>query len=83
MMYDVSFQLLLEALKQSGGDISDGSHAVLFDSLYDTSSIEEPWISEAYWLNLQDISHFVELLSASIDLGAHGQMLFSALQLKT
>lgn len=63
MVYNVRFQKLLEAVEQSGNDISKGVDAVICLSLYKTFRIAELSYSEHDRLGIKDISQFVELLS--------------------
>lgn len=83
MVYEVLFQRLLEAVEQTGEDISEGVHAAICDLLYNIRRTAELPNWERDRLSVQDMSHSVELLSALLGLGVHGHMCFSALPVKT
>lgn len=58
-------------MKQSGEDIGEGGHSVIYIPLYSIRWIAVLSKLEHGQLSLQDVSHFVELLSVWTYLGAH------------
>lgn len=59
-MYNIPFQGLLEALRESGEDIFEGVQALIFDPAYNTRRITKLSNSEPERLILQDMSHFLK-----------------------
>lgn len=76
----LSAQRLQEAVKQSAEDVGGAEHAVLCHQPYKFCWIAELSKSENSRQNLHNMSPFVDLAPASLDLGAHKHMLCSALQ---
>lgn len=70
-------------LEQSGEDMLEGMQAVICDPQYNTCRISERLNSEHFWLSVQDMRHFIELLSAVMYLGAHAHLFRSALHFRT
>lgn len=64
-------------------DTKEDVCAVICDPPYSTPCITERSNSENDHSNLQNMSLFVELLPALMDLGPHGEMFWSTLQFKT
>lgn len=62
---------------------TEGVHPVICDPTYNTRRIVEPSNSEHSRLSLHDMSHYLELFSALMDLGSHGSTFCSALLFKT
>lgn len=69
MLYEVQFGRLLYAVERSGEDASEHTHAMSLDISCIARRIAELLNSEHDWLRLQDISHFLDLQYALIDLG--------------
>lgn len=67
---NVPFRRQLEALEQSDKDIREGLHAVICDPSYDIRRIAE--LSNSDHDCLHDMNHFLQLLSALMDLGGPG-----------
>lgn len=81
-VYDDPFQNLLEAMEQSGEDTGKGVHHVIWDPPYNTRQIAELSNLELNKVDIQNMVHFFEFLSAFTDLGVHDHMFRSAFQLK-
>lgn len=83
LVCNFTFLRLLEAVEQLGGNIFDEVQALICDPPYNPCLNAELSGLECDRLSLQDISQFVELLSAMMFMGAPGHLFCSALQFKT
>lgn len=82
MVFEVTFQRVLEGMEKYGAACNKAVHAVNCDPPYNTRRSAELSISEHDLLGLQDLSHLVELLSALMHLSAQEHMFWSILQFK-
>lgn len=71
IVYDISYQRLLEGVVQSRKDITKSVHTVTCSPPCTSRWMAELSDSEHDQVSLQDMSYSLELLSAMIDLGAH------------
>lgn len=83
MVYDASFQRLLEVVGQPSNKISEGVHDAARDPPYKSCWIAELSNSEHDRLILQHMRHFVELLPALMNLSQHVHTFCTAPQIKT
>lgn len=82
IVYDTPFPRLPSAVEQFSKDISESVYAVMGHLPYNSLLEAELSSLEHYWIDWQDLGHFVEFCSALIGLGMYGYMFCFALQIK-